>query len=127
MRNHKWTMPAAVLVLAAGVCAGATADEMTELRQRFQARDAAVSKLKAEGVIGETALGVLDVPKDADAAARKLMGEENADRRRLYELIAEKEGAAVATVADRAARRNFARAKSGEWLKYPDGAWRQKP
>jgi uncharacterized protein YdbL (DUF1318 family) len=119
------TTLAAVVVL--GVCAVAVADEMAELRGRFQARDAAVSKLKAEGVLGETSVGLLEAPKEAEAGARKVMAEENADRRRLYQLIAERESATPEAVADRAARRNFARAKSGEWLKYPDGQWRQKP
>lgn len=121
------TMLTVAATTVLGLAAAAWADEMSELRERFQARDAAVSRLKAEGAVGETSLGYLEVPKEADAAARKLMGEENADRRGLYQLIAEKEGATAATVADRAARRNFARARSGEWLKYPDGQWRQKP
>ena len=60
------------------------------------------------------------------------MTDENTDRKRLYTLIATKESAAGTvvtpeTVADRNAKRNFSRAASGTWLKFPDNSWHPKP
>ena len=122
--------PAALLGLLA---AAAQTDEWTRLQQRFQARDAQIQQLKAARVVGETSSGYLDFPDPATGATaptpegRRLLEEENADRRRLYALIGERESVPPDVVADRAARRNFARARSGELLRYPDGIWRQKP
>ena len=42
-----------------------------------------------------------------------------------YKLIADKEGVEVDVVAKRAAKRNFERAKAGEWLKQ-GGKWKKK-
>lgn len=107
--------------------------EWSALQRRFAARDAKLQQLKASQMLGETSSGFLEPPDASTGAppptaeARQLMDEENDDRRRLYALIGRREGVAPEVVADRAARRNFARARSGEWLKFPDGIWRQKP
>ena len=69
--------------------------------------------------------GLIDAVKDADATARKLIDEENRDRKALYALIAKDEGIDADVVARRAAKRNFDKAKKGEFLK-DNGTWRQK-
>lgn len=114
------------LALVALTATTARADEMSELRARFQSRDAKVQSLKTAGTIGETSAGFVEVVKDAPREVQKLLEEENADRKKLYALIATRDGVTAEVVADRAARRNFGRAAAGEFLKYPDGQWRQK-
>jgi uncharacterized protein YdbL (DUF1318 family) len=104
------------------------ADRAGELRDRFKNRFPQVRTAKQAGNIGETAAGMLEaVPgKSPDDATRKLMDEENADRRELYKLIAEREKTTAQKVAERNAVRNFEKAVAGEYLKAADGKWTQK-
>ena len=73
----------------------------------------------------ETDGGFLDFVDQRDSAAAKTVDEENADRRELYALIAKKEGTKPEAVAIVNAKRNFDRAKSGEFLR-TKGNWAKK-
>lgn len=121
----KLMIPAA-MALVAGVPSLAMADRRDELQARFKKRFEQVRQYKDQGKLGETSTGLLEAVKDADDALRSLIEAENADRRELYRLIAEKEGTTADVVARTNATRNFRRAKSGDWLKADDGKWRQK-
>jgi len=99
-------------------------DEAT-LQKRFKARYPQVQQLKSDGVIGETSEGYVEFVDKKDPKAAKLVEEENDDRKALYKLIADKEGITVDVVASRAAKRNFDRAKAGEYLK-EGGKWKKK-
>jgi uncharacterized protein YdbL (DUF1318 family) len=116
--------------LACLPAAGAfAADREAELQERFKRRYDEVRDAKAAGKIGETREGVLDAVEAKyleDKALRALVDEENADRRELYKLIAEKEQTTEAKVAERAAARNYQKARSGEYLKDRDGTWKRK-
>lgn len=120
---------AAALALAAPLFAAclARADELSDLRARFQSRDPQLQSYKASGVIGETAQGYVDLTPAATAGddTRAFIAAENTDRARLYTLIAQKEAVSPEQVAARNAQRNFSRATPGQWLKFPDG-WKQK-
>jgi uncharacterized protein YdbL (DUF1318 family) len=100
--------------------------ELVALRKRFEERYAQIHSLKAKGVIGETYEGYVGFVKDKDESAASLVNDENADRKQLYELIAKKENTTPEKVAERNAKRNFEKAKPGEFLKNPDGTWQKK-
>lgn len=108
----------------------ARADRQDELQDRFKDRLSDVRDAKADGKIGETTEGVLEAVEprylDEDADLRELVDEENADRRELYKLIAEKEKTTDEKVAERNAARNFQKARSGEYLKTREGEWKKK-
>lgn len=101
------------------------ADEMQALKKKFEERFPKVRALKQAGVVGETSDGYLDYVEERSADAAAIVDAENADRRKLYELIAKDEGVAPETVARRNALRNFERARKGEWIRR-DGKWEQK-
>lgn len=124
MKTSSYLLAAAVLLTSAFAT---HADELSDLKTRFASRDPQIQQLKIAGKVGETYTGYLDTPGSASGEEKKLIEAENDDRRKLYALLAKKEGATPEVVADRAARRNFARAASGEYLKAPDGQWRKKP
>lgn len=105
--------------------AAAASPEEADLQKRFKARYPQIQQLKKDGVIGETDAGYVDLVKSKDAKVAKLLDEENADRKTLYKLIADREGITIEIVAQRAAKRNFDKAKPGEWLK-EGGKWHQK-
>jgi uncharacterized protein len=104
------------------------ADRQEELRERFKNRLPQLREAKSAGNIGETFGGFVEAVegKSIDEKIKKVVEEENADRRELYKLIAEKEKTTEQKVAERNAFRNFEKAESGEMLKDKDGKWRKK-
>src|SRR5262245_32666147 len=97
----------------------AKADRMAELQERFKNRLPQLREGKSSGTIGETAGGFVEAVegKALDDKLKGTVDEENADRRELYKLIAEKEKTTEDKVAERNGLRNFERAASGEMLK----------
>jgi uncharacterized protein len=127
-RRHVFALLGALALLAA-VPGSARADRESDLQERFKKRLPELREAKAGGKVGETREGVVDFV-DAkfreDKKVATLVDEENADRRELYKLIAEKEKTTEAKVAERAAARNYEKARSGEYLKDKDGQWKRK-
>ena len=97
-----------------------------ELHARVKERYPRIKELKKQGIVGETFEGYLDFVKDKKADAKKLIDEENADRKEVYKLIAEKQGTTPEKVADRAAKLHFEKAAPGEFLKDSSGKWTKK-
>jgi uncharacterized protein YdbL (DUF1318 family) len=127
MNKHRTTLLGILfLCLTAASAAAADSDEMKQLQRRFQERLPAIQKLKAAGLVGETSAGFLEAREKIDADTQKTVDGDNADRRKLYQLIADQEGVTPAKVAERNAVRNFQKAKPGEYLKGADGAWKKK-
>lgn len=133
----KTKIPAIVLLLAflsaVPLCAAAPpGDAKAELKARFEQRHDAVNKLKKEGTVGETWQGYLEIVKEGaklEGDAKKLFDEENGDRTKLYGIIASNVGAkgerklSVDQVAERNGRRNFQKARPGDYLKSKEGRW----
>jgi uncharacterized protein YdbL (DUF1318 family) len=116
---------ALLLFVSAPVVRAADSKE-NELQKRFEKRDKEIRQLKKAGVIGETADGYVDWVKDEDKKNADVVNDENADRKELYQHIADKTKTTVEKVAERAAKRNFERAASGEYLKDENGKWKKK-
>ncbi len=100
---------------------------LKELRDRFKGRYTKITELKKQGAVGETFEGYVDFVNDKKGDAKSLIDDENADRKELYKLLAEKEGATAEKVAERNAKRAFEKAAAGEFLKDADGKWIKKP
>lgn len=117
----------AALLLGAVFTLPVAADEMSDLKESFKARYPKLQALINAGKVGKTYQGSVEAVKggslDSDAAA--VVAAENADRAKLYILIAKQQNTTPSLVAERNAAREFASASSGEWLKYKDG-WKQK-
>jgi len=108
------------------IAAPAVADELDDLKQRFKERAGELLTLKNAGKIGETYLGYVEAVKGGlSAAEQKIVDAENADRKKLYTIIAKQQGTTPQRVAERNALRNFSNADKGHWLKSKDG-WMQK-
>ena len=124
-----------MLVLCAPVPAALAQDAKQELKVRFKAREAELHDLKQQGRVGETVDGYAEVVDDkapADERVAKLVGDENTDRRRLYQVLADeinkehpenKVKATMDTVAARNAHRNFERAGPTEFLRVAKDHW----
>lgn len=104
-----------------------------ELRKRFEARFDEINALKDKGVIGEVWDGSIEALDERllDKDQRKLLADENADRKALYALIANrvdegKEQVPPRVVAERNARRNFEKASPDQYLRIKESRWIQK-
>lgn len=118
--------------VAAAIVSPAMADnekEKAQLRERFKERYHALKQLKADEFVGETSEGYVAAVNDQalDQRASGLVEAENADRRRLYQILAQELGADVQTVALQNAQRNFQKAAQGEYLRDPQQKWYKKP
>jgi len=111
------------------MAAAACADTKEQIVERMAKRLATVKKYKAEGKIGETFDGLVDAVKAQyldDETLKKLVADENTDRKAFYALGAEKYGVTPEVFALSAGRRNFREARPEDWLKPKDGKWVQK-
>jgi len=122
----KAVLCAAVLgAMAAAACA----DTRDEIIDRMAKRLPQLKKYKAEGKIGETFNGLVEAVKSEywkDKTLRKLVADENADRKAFYALTAEKFETTPEIVARSAGIRNFKTAEPEHWLKLKDGTWVRK-
>lgn len=121
---------AAFMVLAVAPLTMAAQATREDLKRRFAQRDAQIDRLKSNGKIGETWEGYVERVDDAEVTRRELelIEEENDDRRRLYQLIAEdvkdeRDRVSPEEVGRRNAWRNFMTAKPAEFLKIRAGFW----
>lgn len=101
-----------------------------ELRKRFEARFAQIADMKDKAVIGETFDGYLAAIDDRllSRDQKRLVDDENADRRTLYGLIATRVDEGDRTipprvVAERNARRNFSNADARHYLRISEHRW----
>lgn len=125
--NRRALLPLAAMVLFGAATAQAV--DFAKLKERFKERYPKLLKAKDAGKIGETFQGYVEAVKPGyvqDAALKKLLADENADRKTLYKAIAAKEGVAPEKVAERNAVRNFKKAKPGHYLRNKDGKWVKK-
>ena len=99
---------------------GATAQE------RMLERLPAIDALKAAGVIGETKAGYVEAREPLSAGQEEIVNGENADRKELYSIVAQKTGQSVAEVGTQRAIRNVTQAKVGVWVQDSRGRWYQK-
>lgn len=118
---------AVVMFVVAGPARAA--DRKAELQQAFEQRFPQLREYKSAGKVGETTQGLVEAVKSeylSDAKLKKLIDDENRDRKELYAQIAKETNATPEFVAEQNARRNYQRAKPGEYLRTADGRWEQK-
>jgi len=122
-RNHLTTALCLAFILL--LASTAWSQNLQAVKARMLNRVAAVNTLKNQGVIGEGADGFLHFV-GAAKQGRKLVAEENKDRRTVYQAIAEKEKTSAAKVGQRRAIQIASRARPGQMLQRPDGSWYKK-
>ena len=115
----------AVLVLAAPTHAQA---DKRELQQRFKDRYPRLLKAQDAGKVGETWTGLVgEVRKgDADDDLRRLIDNENSDRRALYRLLAKEQDTTEEKVAERARLRKYERAAPAHFVQSRSLEWVRK-
>lgn len=96
------------------------------IKERLAERLPAINKMKEALAIGEDKNGYLAVKGTVSAVDQKIIDAENADRKKIYEMLAKKTGASVDKVQARRAAQIADKSKKGLWLQKPDGTWYKK-
>ena len=110
-------------VLSAPVFAQDTEDA---IKIRMLDRVSQVDALKSAGVVGENNKGFLEQRGALKPAQTAVMNAENADRRALYNILAERLHITVAAVGSERATNLRDKSAAGVWLQAPDGSWYKK-
>ena len=96
------------------------------IKERLAKRLPAINKMKEEGQIGENNKGYLEARKEISEADTNILKNENADRKKIYEMLAKKTGQTIEVIASRRALQIAEKTKPGFWLQKADGSWYQK-
>ena len=105
------------------------ADDAATIKKNMADRKPKIEELKKAGTIGENKSGYLEVMKDAkvEDADKKLLEDENKDRKTVYAAVAKKEGSTVDKVGEIRAKQIRSKAKEGEYIQGEDGKWVKAP
>lgn len=118
--------------LDAALAAKPVANAQTEkdrLMNAVRDRRDKISEFRTKGIFGENNQGLLELrvpPAETTADAVLLMTAENADRTKLYAIIAEEQKTTPDFVATRRASRTAEKAPAGTWIQSTDGVWSKK-
>jgi len=93
---------------------------------RMKARLSDVVAAKDAGAIGEGVDGFLHLRQTSNAAAKKLVDSENADRKQLFQDLSAKTGGDISAIVRQFSQGIATRAKPGHWFKKSSGSWVQK-
>ena len=96
------------------------------IKERLAKRLPAINKMKEALIIGEDNKGYLAVKGEITESDKKIVDAENADRKKIYEMLAKKTKASVEKIQTRRAAQIAEKSKKGIWLQKPDGTWYKK-
>jgi uncharacterized protein YdbL (DUF1318 family) len=131
MKLHvdKKTVCCSLLVLLTVLPSAAPGQSKAELRESMKERYPQLQKLRDQGKIGETYRGYVEAvtrPAVKDKEIQTLIKAENADRRSLYDIIAQDVGTTPEAVGRINAQRILEEAGPEMFYKTSEGAWTQK-
>lgn len=127
MRTSLTLLALCAIVLSTPAFAADHTAAKAELKSSFDLRTTQLSTAKAAGSLGECTDGTIALAGDlVDTNLSAIIEAENADRKKLYQLLASETGTSAAQIGERNAMRNYQNAKVGEWLRTRDGVWKKK-
>ena len=105
------------------------ADDAATIKKNMAERKPKIETLKKAGTVGENKDGYLEAMKDAklEDADKKLLEDENKDRKVVYAAIAKKEGSTVDKVGELRAKQIRSKANEGDYIQGEDGKWVKAP
>jgi uncharacterized protein len=96
------------------------------IKERMEARQPELNKLKDALLIGENNKGYLTVKGRASKKDQKLINSENSDRKRVYKKLAKQTKVDITKIETRRAEQIAQKSKKGIWLQMSDGKWYKK-
>lgn len=105
----------------------ASAQDAATIKQNMINRLPAIAAMKSKGLAGEDNRGYLAaVSSQLSAADQAVIDAENADRKVVYEAIAQKTGATADLVGKQRAKQLAEQAAAGEYIMDENGTWKKK-
>lgn len=105
----------------------ASAQDAATIKQNMINRLPAIAAMKSKGLAGEDNRGYLAaVSSQLSAADQAVIDAENADRKVVYEAIAQKTGATADLVGKQRAKQLAEQASAGEYIMDENGTWKKK-
>lgn len=101
------------------------AEDISTVKVQMEKRLPLIVELKSKGIVGEDRMGYLQFV-GGKREKEDVVQAENQDRRKIYEVISQKEGVTIEQVGQRRALQIVNKAKKGEWLQDQNGKWYQK-
>lgn len=99
---------------------------LDEARERMKANLRAIEQLKTDGKVGENNKGYLEARSSLTEKETALVKQENADRKFVYETLAQRAGVSLEEIQKARAEQIRLRSAPGLWLQAPDGRWYRK-
>ena len=99
---------------------------LSEIKQEMQKRLPTITNFKSEGLVGENNKGYLEVRASISADKKKIVDDENRDRKIVYQEIASKVGGSLDTISLKRAQQIRESSPSGVWVQLPNGNWTKK-
>ena len=124
MNKSTWIFISLFLFLFSSL--GLSAQSAAEIQQAMKERLPKIDAMKLQGVIGENNQGYVEARDTVSPEQRKLIAEENADRKKLYNIVARRTGVELQEVEMNRAAQLRHRSPSGIWLQDEEGNWFQK-
>ena len=105
------------------------ADDAATIKKNMADRKPKIEALKKAGTIGENKSGYLEAMKDAklEDADKKLVEDENKDRKVVYTAVAKQEKTTVDKVGEIRAKQIRSKANEGDYIQEEDGKWVKAP
>ena len=114
-----------IAVVTTALLCSALSGQAASIKDRMLARIPAINTLKDKGAIGESNKGFL-VFRSGDKSQKKLIDDENKDRKSVYGAIAKKQQVDITLVGQRRAKQIAAKGSKGHWFQKADGTWYKK-
>jgi uncharacterized protein len=114
------------LLLALPALAAAQDPGPDTLRKRMEANLPKIDALKKAGKVGENNQGYLEARESLSADDKALVKVENADRKAVYQLLAERAKASLEQTERTRAEQIRRRSAAGIWLQDTAGKWYKK-
>jgi len=99
------------------------AESANELKARIAERKASVDQILSTQLVGENQSGFLEALGNLSTKQVEIVAKENADRKSVYQLLANQTGASVEFVGKRRALQIHELAPKGTKIEKPNGEW----
>ncbi len=117
-----------LLIMFAMLIGGTTLHAQEDLKARFSARLPQIDALKLQLLVGENNKGYLEARGNLSSAQEALMKAENADRKTLYGMLANKRGIDTKVVGEARAAQIYEKSEDASakvWVQDKGGIWRR--
>ncbi len=125
MKTANWTLLFILATISIGLAPQSALAQNDEesIKQRLLERVESVDALKLSGAVGENNKGFLEQRAMLNPEQTKTMNEENADRKALYTILANRLGLSVTVVGQGRAESIRNKSAPGVWIQQPNGQW----